>query len=275
MLLTRRFVTGLCAFALVVTTGGTTVAAETPEPCPTGASRCVKVTIQQMQDRFRPLAGSCSHQAIFSLAYLRTTQEYASAAAEPGFFRDVRFVNREDALFARYYFDAYDAWETGAGDVPRAWQMAFDAADQRQVAGSGNLLLGMSAHVNRDLPFVLAQLGLGLKADHDKVNTFLKRVIDPLLAEATRRFDPTMDDYETPYGLTYTAVFELLKAWREQAWRNAKLLVSAPTPIARARVAQQIETAAVATAEGLIASYRYRSGLGAAQRDAYCAAHGR
>jgi hypothetical protein len=28
------------------------------------------------------------------------------------------------------------------------------------VTGSGDLLLGISAHVNRDLPFVLASLGL-------------------------------------------------------------------------------------------------------------------
>jgi len=277
MFMVKRLVVGLCALALVSATAGTVSAATIQEPCPSGNARCVKTTIKQMDVRFQPLAAACSHQAVFSLAYLRTTEEYARAAAEPGFFINVRFVNREDALFAAYYFDAFDAWAGGSAGVPEAWQIAFNAADRRRVAGSGNLLLGMNAHVNRDLPFVLAQLGLGRKADHDKVNTFLQRVVEPLLAEESARFDPTMDDFETPFGLSYTALFEILKGWREQAWQNAKLLVNAPTPAARALVAAQIEAYAASTARSLVATYAYANNptlTGAAARDAYCATHG-
>ena len=44
--------------------------------------------------------------------------------------------------------------------VPRAWAIAFGAADERAMSAAGNLALGINAHVQRDLPFVLAAIGL-------------------------------------------------------------------------------------------------------------------
>jgi len=90
------------------------------------------------------------------------------------------------------------------------------------------VFLGMNAHVNRDLPFVLASIGLTFpdgtsrKADHDKVNQFLNDVLDPLLAEEVARFDASPDDARAPTLLGYTSSFQMLAAWRETAWRNAE-----------------------------------------------------
>lgn len=248
--------------------------------CVAGKPNCVKSTIREMQRRFAPLAKSCSHQAIFSLAYLRTTQEYARTAADPDFFDDTAFVNHEDAVFAKYYFDAYDAWSKDRlHKVPAAWRIALDAGRDRRVSGSGNLFLGMNAHVNRDLPFVLAAIGLAnrkgesRKPDHDRVNEFLNRVAAPLMAELTRRFDPTMDDTSTPFGVTYTAMLQVLFTWRETAWRNAERLVNAPNQKARARVAQEIEDYAAANAQSLVETYSYKQPLQtSSDRDRYCAA---
>jgi hypothetical protein len=232
-----------------------------------------------MERRFAPLASNCAHNAIFALAYLRTTQEYARTAADPEFFDDARFVNHEDAVFAQFYFEAYDAWAAGhRGQVPQAWNIAFDAAHNRAVSGSGNLMLGMNAHVNRDLPYVLAAIGLvkpdgsSRKPDHDRVNIMLNRVVQPLMAEEARRFDPTMDDIATPYGLTYTALLQALVEWRETAWRNAERLVGAPDAQAREAVARDIEAYATATARTLVTQFSYAPPLTtSAQRDAYCA----
>ena len=154
-----------------------------------------------MDKRFEPLAQACDHNSMFALTYLRTTEEYRRSATAPGFFSDPAFINHQDAVFARYYFDAWDGYRDGTlAEVSQSWQIAFDAADRQKVAGSGNLLLGMSAHVNRDLPLVLAEIGLvkpdgsSRKPDHDKVNQFLNRVIEPLFDEAAARLDPTVDD---------------------------------------------------------------------------------
>src|SRR5579885_3655666 len=132
-----------------------------PDICMNGASTCVNHTIQKMSQRLSPLMQSCSDDAVFALAYLRTTQTYKWARSQPGFFNDTPWVNYEDAVFASFYFQAYDNWYSGnVAAVPSAWQLAFGAADTDSVTASGNLLLGMNAHVNADLPNVLYEIGL-------------------------------------------------------------------------------------------------------------------
>jgi hypothetical protein len=248
--------------------------------CAAGRTRCVDAVIREMERRFRPLAGSCDHDAIFSLTYLRTTEEYRRAIEDTAFFEDTHFVNHEDVVFARYYFEAYDDWSAGRlAAVPQAWAIAFRAADQRAVSAAGNVVLGINAHVQRDLPFVLAAIGIvkpdgsSRKPDHDKVNVFLNRVADDLYPEIARRFDPTIDDSELPGTADNFAVFQVIPTWREIAWRNAERLVSAPSAEARARVAAEIEAYAASQAETLRASYRYGPLGTSAARDAYCAAH--
>jgi hypothetical protein len=252
----------------------------TSEDCTAGRVTCVRKLIREMERRFEPLAASCSHQAVFSLSYLRTTQTYLETVETPGFYEDPAFVNHEDAVFAAYYFDAYDAWAAGKIEyVPPAWRVAFRAADQKQVTGSGDLLLGISAHVNRDLPFVLASIGLvapdgtSRKADHDRVNVMLNQVQEPLLAEQAQRFDPDMAFPATPYGVGYTGLMQTLAAWREWAWRAAERLVAAPDAAARAEVAAQIEQKAVQEAEAIVAATSYLPPLRSTDaRDRYCAA---
>src|SRR5437879_1077891 len=255
--------------------------ANSANQCVAGVSACVDVTIREMQRRFDPLASACDQNAVFALAYLRTTQTYEWARNQPDFFVDTRYVNHEDGVFAKYYFQAYDNWASGnRAAVPQAWLVAFDAAKGKKVSGSGNLFLGMNAHVNRDLPYVLAAIGLSFtdgtsrKVDHDKVNQFLNAVLNPLMAEEAARLDSTIDSARDPLLLGYTSSFQLLAAWRETAWRNAEALVDAPDAAARAVVAQNIENYATATANLLVAAESYVPPLTtSATRDAYCAAH--
>ena len=163
--------------------------------------------------------------------------------------------------------------------MPPAWAIAFRAADRHEVSAAGNIALGISAHVQRDLPFVLAAIGMvkpdgsSRKADHDRVNELLNRVTDDLYPEIARRFDPTVDDSELPGTADNFAEFQLVPTWREIAWRNAELLVSAPSAQARALVAASIEAYAASQAQGLRSSYQYGLLGSSAARDAYCAEH--
>jgi hypothetical protein len=246
------------------------------DDCVAGRTQCVDKVIKAMQKRFAPLAASCDHDAVFSLSYLRTTQEYRRTIEDPHFFEDTAYVNHEDAVFAEYYFRAYDDWHAGRRSaVPGAWREALAAADGKEMSGSGDLFLGMHAHIRRDLPFVLAGIGItapdgtSRKPDHDKVDVFLNRVTEPLLAEIAARFDPAADDRDVPgTQLDTTALFQVVAAWREEAWRNAEALVAAPAAL-RPLVAQGIEDRATAAAKVLRASMRADSG----PRDAWCAAH--
>ncbi len=131
------------------------------DDCVAGRVQCVDGVIREMEKRFKPLVESCSHDAIFDLAYLRTTQEYRRTIEDPDFFEDAEFVNHEDVVFAGYCFTAFDDWHKGDGiNTPPAWRIAFQAAANREMPASGNLAVGVNAHIQRDLPFVLADIGL-------------------------------------------------------------------------------------------------------------------
>jgi hypothetical protein len=249
--------------------------------CVAGRSTCLKATLRELASIREENATSCSHHAPFALAYLRMTQTYGWSRAIPGYYADVSFANHQDAVFAKYYIDAYRNWQRGnRAVVPQAWLTAFDAAKAKKLSGSGDLLLGMNAHINRDLPFVLASVGLvapngtSRKPDFDKVEQWLYTATAPMNAEAAARFDPAMDDLNDPLGAGYWTLFQLVSGWRENAWRNAERLVMAPTPAARARVAKDIETQANITATALKASFSYVWPLQTTlSRDKYCAVH--
>jgi hypothetical protein len=148
------------------------------------------------------------------------------------------------------------------------------------VTGSGDLLLGMNAHINRDLPYVMAAVGLvapdgtSRKPDYDAVEAWLYDATAPLIAEFAARFDASMDDSADPLGIGNWTLFQMVSAWRENAWRNAERLVSATTPQARAQVSADIEAQANATAQGLVTTQAYVPLLSSTTtRDTFCAAH--
>ncbi len=285
----RVLVASLCVAPLIMRAADRTSLAEpsappwsSQPPCPTGTLQCVDGVLSEMTQRFRNLAKRCDHDAPFALLYLRTTEEYRrTVAADPMFFVDTAYVNREDAVFADDYFAAYDAWHTQTGVVPPSWAIAFEAAEYGQVSGGGDILLGINAHINRDLPFSLARLGLthpdgaSRKPDHDKVNEILARVArGPVLDEAARRFDPSIRNSDVPgTTLDNDAVLQLVVSWRERAWHNAVRLVMASSPTERQVVAEDIEQSAAAQAVALKASTAYTPPVSStASRDAYCAA---
>jgi hypothetical protein len=250
------------------------------DECVKGHENCVHKVIKEMDKRFQTLAAECDHNLMFAVLYLRTTEEYHRFWHE-GHFTEPGWLNHYDVVFGSYYFEAQDDWTNARqSEVPEAWKIAFEAADNEQVSGLGNAFLGMSAHINRDLPFVLADIGMvrpdgtSRKSDHDTVNQFLNRVSDAVFPEVAARFDPTFDDGQVPGTfLDDLASFQAIPAWREQAWRYAERLVDAPTAEARALVAQEIEASAVAIGEAIKTATAYTplSGYSAAERNVYCA----
>jgi hypothetical protein len=249
--------------------------------CVAGRPNCLAATLKEQSRIADQTASTCSHNAIFARAYVRMTQLYGYTRAIPGYYSDVPYFNHVDAVFAKYYTDAYYNWSGGnRTSVPQAWLTAFDAAKNKKVSGTGDLLLGMNAHINRDLPYVMAAAGLvapdgsSRKPDYDAVEAWLNDATAPLIAEFAARFDPSISAVSDPYGSTTSVLFQMVSAWRENAWRNAELLVSAPDAAARAVVSATIETEANTAAQAILTSQSYLPLLNSTgPRDAFCAAH--
>ena len=246
--------------------------------CAAGRPCVSTVTLNEQTRILTPTGPACSHLAVFPLAYVRMTQTYGWTRDQAGYYHDVPYMNHMDAVFARYYTDAYYNWASGdRADVPQAWLYAFDAAKNKTVTGAGDLFLGMNAHINRDLPFVLYASGLvgsdgtSGKADYDAVEQWLNDDTAPLLAEAAQRFDPTIDDTNNP--LVDYLTFQMVSAWREGAWRNAEALAAAPRRGPRPRGAEHREQRQHHR-PGDAELVRRQPAVGSnATRDAYCAAH--
>jgi hypothetical protein len=249
--------------------------------CAAGRNNCLNSSLKELNRILTINGQACSHNAIFPLAYLRMTQTYGWTRTQPGYYEDVPYMNHMDAVFAKYYTDAYYNWANGnRAAVPQAWLYALDASKNKTVTGAGDLFLGMNAHINRDLPFVLYRSGLvdsygdSGKGDYDIVEKWLNDDTAPLLAEAAQRFDPTIDDSSNP--LVNYLSFQMVSDWRENAWREAEALAAAPDDAARAIVSQSIENYANSVAQSFLVSFAIPPlGLGQsnATRDAYCAAH--
>ncbi|MEX2195695.1 MAG: DUF5995 family protein [Thermoleophilaceae bacterium] len=247
-----------------------------PNVCNRGERACVEEVVSEMRRRFDVLAAACDHKAAFAFMYLQVTEGVGDDGTR--IFRDPEYLNHLDAVFAHLYFSAFDSFTRG-NDVPAAWRVAFEAADARRVTGLGDMLLGMNAHISRDLPFALADIGLETaegesgRPDYDRVNGLLADVQEPMLAAASELLDPSIAGFRLD-ALDFSArdVADLIATWRSEAYRNAETLIAAPTPAARAKEAARIERNAESRARVLEMAMSYALlGETTAERDAYCA----
>ncbi|HWI43356.1 MAG TPA: DUF5995 family protein [Nocardioides sp.] len=242
--------------------------------CVSGADACIDEVITRMEHRLDILAASCDHSAIFSLAYLRVTENVRDAVRS-GYFVDHAWLNRVDAVFAEMYFDTTARWAAGERTgIPKAWTIALQAEDDRAMSGLGNFLLAMNAHINTDFPHVLAAVGISgpdgsHKTDHNRYNKRLDSLYAPVFKEEARRFDPAFDDIDLG-SLEETAAGAIMRGWREMVWRNAERLALASTPAQRRAAESWIETYSAAQAVLIRQFFTARP----TRRDAWCAAHG-
>jgi len=277
----------LCATIALLAIAVPSAAADpsTRDVCRSGSITCVDRVIAKMERRAAGSIESCDHDAIFDVMYLRMTEEVRASLVDPqyfapdGTFGDVPFLAREDAVFAEFYFWADRRFHAGRR-VPGAWRTAFRAAKHETVSGLGNALLGANAHIKRDLPIVLYRLGLGSKADHDKVDDVLERVADDVLDELARRFDPTLQLGNPVPGSTLDNEAFLLAsitAWRADAWTDAERLRDAANRTERRAIKRDIENDAQANAQSLLTQLAYPEGLAGdllrQARNGFCAEH--
>lgn len=256
------------------------------DDCVAGRDKCAIKTVREMRKLLDSLGAQCSHNAVFSLAYTRISQGYAwiRGTTNPDgtpYYQNTAGLNYIVEVFARTYLKWIDWWQSTAHkeNVPEAWQIAFTAAAGKTLNGSGDLIVGINAHINRDMAFVLAASGLvntdgtSRKGDYDKINDLLYMLTKPLTKEEAQRFDPSMDNGDL-YSLADPATFNLIASWRERAWRNAEDLLSARDRTEFEAAAQRIETDAAVEGALLAASTAYVPPLTSTKkRDAYCSTH--
>ena len=239
--------------------------------------RCFGDTIARMRKLQRKFG--CDHRGVFATTYLLLTLQIRDTIRKhPHYFNDLRWLIYEDTVFANYYFRVINDYARGK-PVPQAWKIAFDTAKTGDANAGQDMLLGINAHVQRDMPFVLATVGLRTKKgatrkpDHDVVNQILSDAYEPIVSTIGRRYDSLVTITNASWNpLDDFAGLEMVKGWREGVWRNAERLLDAKTPDERRQVTDSIEANA-ATWATMMATPQLPPGY-RAQRDAYCSAGG-
>ena len=160
----------------------------------------------------------------FNFLYLEVTKAVDEAVTQ---FKDQDWIVALDVAFANLYFKAINVAQSGAGDVPSAWEPLFETRDQPGITRIQFALAGMNAHINRDLPVALAALaqqddayparGSERFQDFQTVNGLLATVEARVKAQLLAGFPPT------PALADILAMWSVSKA-REAAWTNGEIL---------------------------------------------------
>ena len=248
--------------------------------CDSGKPACMTEVVAEMSRRIASLG--CSHLAPFATMYREVSAEIRTSAAA-GRYHDPAYVVHLDATFSTFYYHALDSWRAGHRNaVPQAWRVAFSAADDQHVSALGDMLLGMNAHISRDLPYALATVGLrypdgrDATADVIAVNRDIERATQPMLAQIRARYEPSLQPPRgLPHWVSARELPKIISAWRLEAIANARDLLSADNAAARAEVETRIDT--TATLRALLiwrATALAHPGRENAARNAYCVAHG-
>ncbi len=174
-------------------------------------------------------------RAVFLTVYRRMTGAVQSAI-DAGAFTDAEWAATYLVAFANHYRRALIAFERRAfGSLPRPWLIGFVAGARGETLVAQDALLGINAHINYDLTYTLAEIGIdpdrdAKRDDHIRINDILARLVQTVqnalvetygavgIAGIDELLDP-LDDRLALLGL---------KGSREFAWRNAVLLADLP-----------------------------------------------
>jgi hypothetical protein len=254
----------------------TTVQPHPVDHCRRASVRCMDGLLRRLRAQWQRLDATCDHRALFSLAYLRITKGLRDdlARRHPRFFRYRSWFIDVIVSFSNRYFATFRDYARGR-PVPESWRVAYDEDMHGDSSGGQDVLLASNAHTQHDLPYIYADMGMrtrggaSRKHDHDGVNAVNAAVFDGLESYYADHYDQQFTWIRMTSPLDHIGTLEMVKGWREGAWRNAERLMNARSAAERRQVAASIDATANVWAtmirSGDVPGYR-------PQRDEYCRA---
>jgi len=169
-------------------------------------------------------------RALFASVYTLTTLRMAQSI-DAGDYSNTSWMRSYQTRFANYYREALHEYVLGhRSQVPNAWLKAFDAAQSGQSLIIQDILLGMNAHINFDLPFAIEAVKISPNTtsrylDHTRVNTVLAEVGDTITTALAGLYGTqyaALDQAMGPLDELFLATG--MATARQTAWNNAVLL---------------------------------------------------
>ena len=249
------------------------------EHCRSGRVRCVAGLARRLEHQWRRFDARCDHRAVIAYSYWQITRGLLADMRGPrsgALVRHRRYMSFLITNFSNRYFRAFRRHARGLPVTP-AWRITFETAASADAQAGQEVMLFSNAHVQHDLPFAYAKMGIetrsgrSRKPDHDAVNEINARVFDGIEDYIAANYDPSFSLIDVPFvPVEEVGTLEMVKSWREQAWRSAERLIAANSRAERREVATTIRENSTRWAEmmssGGIPGYRET-------RDEFCRAH--
>lgn len=175
------------------------------------------------------LANKGDNRAIFAGMY-RVLTENGLESILNGTYDDPDWVARFVVEFANLYREAFYHFETGQYDaVPEVWRVVFEAAQADEITAFQHGLLGVHAHINRDLAFALARATppeerLARFVDFQRTNIMVVNSTEAVESVVSETYAPALAGLDARFrNVDETILGQLVSTWRQRAWRNARL----------------------------------------------------
>jgi hypothetical protein len=182
-------------------------------------------------------------RSIFTTAYQIATAAVQAKIVEGKEFHNPKWLANLADRFARYYFEASDAYDYGHYEqVPLVWVRVFEVIGAGQpvwrhawkVTTLEALVLPLLVHTIHDLPLAVADELLRAKHpqahihDFEKINNLIAQEIEAVQTALAQKYDPILlylDRWAGWYDEFLT--YHLLQLLRGMAWFNATRLFEA------------------------------------------------
>lgn len=215
----------------------------------------------------RRLRTAGDRRCIFLTLYGVVSTEMRDRVARRA-FRDTAWVHRYAVAFANLYREALESYDSGRRNaVPKAWRACFDATASGRTLVLQDMLLGVNAHVNNDLPLALDRVSIDperddRRRDHDAVNGVLASVTERATQRLAALYAPGLTNLDDCAGeLDEILTLFSLETARDSAWESAVALANARNPVERGLAAHLASARAAVLARLLLAPSRNRAFL--------------
>ncbi len=225
----------------------------------------IEAALEAMQHGLEYFHRTSDFRAVFLRAYYITTKNVSRAIEQqkdfdnPIFF-EPDWIRALSGKFASLYFASLNTFDKRPQEE-RAWKVAHGMATDKRSSVVQDLLLGINAHINYDLPVALYQnllehndgpdiISLAKrKFDHDQVNNILIRSFNEISNVIPREYGGSMKAARVADLYIYESLTRLgLRHYRERVWWDGISLMSTKSEAQRQLVMHKLnwESATIA-----------------------------
>ncbi len=237
-----------------------------------------ELTLRHLHGRLQLYTRAGDHRAVFLHAYSIVTRNMLNAlerqaSGEEQIFLDTDWVCSLLNRFADLYLDALDDFEN-SGRCSLPWERAHTLALSGKTTVVEDLLLGINAHINFDLPQALYQTmlafgdeknALGLwrrKFDHDKINTVLRKSIEEIACAISKQHGGMISLIDRLMGRWDERMARFgVEHFREKTFDRACQLLAAKTEQEKILVQGQLQIESCEVVDLILKMRRFGGGI--------------